>query len=98
MSLTYECKNCKIAIGKFLKAKPVRKQDVEACEEQGWEFIVRKPRNKQERKKSVWSYSRDWETYNDIDCYLVDWEFEKPDLCKLCVSFIEKKFLKRKQK
>ncbi len=89
----FGCNDCKRSFAFLFARKPESKKDKEICEETGWDFLLRKPRNKEERKKSKWYYTLDLECYDEVtEEYLEDvFEFEECDLCKAFINTCIKK-------
>lgn len=87
------CNKDRSSFAYYCRGKPQTKEEKEYAEEEGFEFIVKHPRTKAERKEAEWMYSSDAERWDSMADY---WD-GSPDptvLCDDCQTFLKRKFPK----
>lgn len=85
----FGCNACSHSFDFLFARKPTDKEK-ELCKETGWDYLLRKPRNKAERAQSKWYYTTDLENYDLLDKeHIADiLEFGNCDECKAFINTV----------
>ena len=89
----YGCNKDRASFAYYIRIEPQTKDEKEYAEEEGFQWMVRHPRTKEERKEAIWMYSFDAERWDPMEGY---WDTcpDTTQICEDCKEFLKRKFPK----